>query len=365
MDILDIFYNQIVNEAITGRVDCYFFCNTLFNTKIIEENKFIQSEVNYNDVIIPALIIKDKKMFDLLLIKYVEIAKEFYKEDKYIKRISEENSRDISEEMINKIIMTLLWSNATIEDFNNPISFLQKRIFFLETKFDDIRESYGYSRILDGNIELKIEKDMLINETPHKMVFSLNKENNNYYFPEVKFGISDGVVYIYAIQNTSQELSDYTKKVNRALYKIGEGFDASLDNFGVYEEGNLKDVTASFLVSLNMAIAYFKDLGYSKFVVPSILPVRWNAKSIGIDRVSKNTEERKEEQNKIQDNLTNKYIRTFLRLQHHYDGVDILSYPYELDSNLTVLFGEDINSNNSLLNETFELINANKKSHKL
>lgn len=361
MDILDIFYNQIIPEAASGRVNCYLYCNTYFNTYIMEENKLYETKENYNNVIIPTLIIKDKKFFDSLLIRYVELAKEFYKDDQYIKIVSEAGSL-----YIDKIIMTLLWSNATIDDFTDPIKFLQKRISFFENTLSESKECYGYSEILDSNVELMIKKDILANETPYRMVFSLlHKENNNYYFPEVKFGICDGVVYIYAIQNRPQILNDYTKKVNRSLYKIGEGFDASTDNFEIFEEGNLKDVSASFLVVLNMAVAYFKNNGYSKFVIPSILPIRWNAKSIAIDRSTKNTEKSISDQQRIQQNLTDKFIRTFLRLKKHYSGIDVLSYPYELDSNLTIVLQDELICNNSLLRETFEMIETNKKSHKL
>jgi len=364
MDVLNIFYNQVVPEASKGRVDCYFYLNILFNTFISENKIFIKESADNEDVIVPTLMIKNKQLFDLLLIKYVNLAKEFYKDDKQLNEVKIENKEE-------KLLLTLLWSNATIEDYNDPIHFLEKRIAFMESSLGELKNMFGYSNILDGNIELTIKKDLLVNETPYKMVFSLcNKENNNYYFPEVKFGIYEDSVYIYAIQNKNQESSPYVKKVNRALYKVGEGFDSNLDNVAIYEEGNLKDISASFLVVLNMAIAYFNSLGYQKIIVSSILPTRWNAKRIAIEKAAKkfvllNTENSIKDQDRIQSNLTEKFLRTFLRLAHHCDGINIMSYPYENDSNLTIYLHNEIKSNNALLNETFEIINQNKKSHKL
>lgn len=364
MDILEVFYKEVIPEAAKGKIDCYFSLNILFNTYFVETNTTIQERVNYEDVLIPTLMIKNKNVFDLLLVKYVNLAKEYYIDDKQLNEVKLDN-KEI------KFILSLLWSNATVEDYNNPIEFLEKRISFLTNSLVDSNVNFGFVPLLNGVLTLKIEKDLLLNETPSKMVFSLcDKENNNYYFPEVKFGIHNNEVYFYAIQNKEQEKNLYSQKVNRLLYKIGEGFDSTTDNYDIYDEGNLKDITASFLVVLNMSIAYLNSIGYSNIKVSSILPTRWNAKRISIEEVSKhiklfNDKRNLEEQNRIQNNLTEKFIRTFLRLCYHYDGMDVVSYPYENDSFLNISLNEHLCCNNSLLGEIFDVVNKNKKSHKL
>ena len=74
MKTLDIFYNQIVEEAKKGRINCFFYYNIIFNTKV--ENKEYLADIN-EDLIIPTLDIKNKQEFDELLIKYVHKCLQF------------------------------------------------------------------------------------------------------------------------------------------------------------------------------------------------------------------------------------------------------------------------------------------------
>ena len=75
MNILDIFYNQIVPEAAIGHIECYFRYNMPFNT-LMEGNLLKANEVD--NTLIPTLTIKNKDIFDSLLIEYVKNALQFY-----------------------------------------------------------------------------------------------------------------------------------------------------------------------------------------------------------------------------------------------------------------------------------------------
>lgn len=83
-------------------------------------------------MLVPTLIIKDKQEFNYLLEKYVKMALMFYDNECFVEEVRcsnyFDNEQGISKE---KVIMTLLWSNASYEDFNDPCTFLKKRIFFL------------------------------------------------------------------------------------------------------------------------------------------------------------------------------------------------------------------------------------------
>ena len=62
-------------------------------------------------------------------------------------------------------------------------------------------------------------------------------------------------------------------------------------------------------------------------------------------------------QDYIQQNLTNKLIRTFLRLGCHYNNMDVLSFPFELDSCLHIGINDnEMECNNTLLYKTYNLI---------
>lgn len=345
MNCLDIFYNEIILEAANGRIDCFFMYNILFETKVIEDNIHIKSN---QDLIIPTLIINNKTEFNRLLLEYVELAKNFYD---LTKLQNELNSPDnINNIPIEKTIMTLLWANATIEDFNDPIIFLRKRIaFFKDTsllKYQNV--NLGFSKILNSDAIVSIKKDTINNETPYTIKIKLiDKDSENaFYFPDIRVGIDHNTAYIYAIQNNKQEINDnpFAKKINRLLFKIGENFidDGSSD---------LKDITSSFVISSNIVLRILEDIGIKTVLIPTILISRWNSKLI-TDQ-TKNTDN-EESYIKIQKNLTDKFIRIFRRIAYHNQNIQIDSYPFELDSYLHLSFNKNLNYiNNQLLDETY------------
>lgn len=368
INILDIFYKNVVPEATTGRIDCNFYYNLAFSTKIVDENIQYWANINDESLLIPTLIIKDKSLFDKLLIEYVNLAMDFYDFDCWDDDITDYKMYDEDKRICQeKVILSLLFANATIEDFNNPCEYLRKRINFIN---NDITGLYnlGYFDYFQGDLSISIEKDVINNETPYQIIIIVTSNNGEEFeFPRVKFGISDDTVYIYAIQNKINENNSFCKKINRTLYKIGEGFNEEYEVDGE----NLKDITSSFLVVLNMCISFLEKFEYNNIVVPSCLIERWNAKSIAntlkslhakMDIIDKN--KLVEEQNKLQMNLTNKLIRTFLRLGCHYNNIDILSIPYEIDSCLHIFINNNpIICNNDLLYDTYMFVQSktNKK----
>lgn len=121
-------------------------------------------------------------------------------------------------------------------------------------------------------------------------------------------------------------------------------------------------------MALNIFISYINSLGYNKICISSILMPRWNAKiisvlekdKIGLNENTKDEMEMKVEQ--IQKNLTEKLLRTCLRLKNHYSNIEVSSYPFDVDSNLHLVITGELISNNSLLNETAYLVIQNKRS---
>ena len=261
--------------------------------------------------------------------------------------------------------MILLWSNATFDDFEHPIEFLKRRISFLDS-INISNYDYGYLDIFKGNLEIKIEKDEIYNETPYKLVVTIKGEEGEYTFPLVKFAIDKDIVYIYAIQNSEKVESKFTKRVNRALYKANAGFDENIDLPEIYGIDNLKDISVSFLVVLNIALIYFQNMGIKEVVAPSMLLPRWNAKNLAIKRRYKETQNDKylelvKEQERIQHNLTEKFLRLFLRLKTHYSDMSVLYYPFEKDSNLHLDISNMKTCNNPLLNSINDILNNNDK----
>lgn len=376
--LLDVFYNMLIEEAKVGRVDCYFKYNMRFNTRILEDGIDIKGEED-NNLLIPTLIIKNKKEFDSLLIEYVNLALSFYDEDCYEDEVREskyyDNELGISKE---KLIMTLLWSNATMEDFNNPCEFLKKRIAFFELgplkKYRN-KQVIGYSDVLGGNIEVKIVKSGLENETPYTLkTYLIDVETGRrlYEFPNIYFGIYNNDGYVYAIQMDKYRfiLADITKRIDRLMYKVNEGLDVKEDTYENYGMGNLKDITPNFLVVSNILMGLFRNNEIYLVKVPSILVSRWNAKVMAVfyrkkflsskkipkEEINKMIGDLEEKSLYIQSNLTEKFLRVFRRLGYHHSTIMINSYPYEFNSNLelSILDMEDV-CNNKLLDETYNL----------
>ena len=180
-EILDVFYNDFIKEAATGRIDCNMFYNILFATNILRDGKvevLTTAKTNYQNVMVPTLEFKNEREWNDLLIKYVEQAIDFY------------DSKDFEDvDNIPKSIMARLFANMTLEDFKEPERFLKKRIAFLE---DDTILSFpndlGYVSTLDANLRLVVKKERIQEETPYALHFYLeNPENPNdvFHFPYV------------------------------------------------------------------------------------------------------------------------------------------------------------------------------------
>ena len=151
MDLFD----EFIKEASTGRVDCGMYFNILFNSKI-EEN-YIGSD---SDLLVPTLIVKDKISFLTLLNKYLDIATIFYSN----KKIDVTNER--------KMLLATLFSNMTSNDFNNPDIYIKRRInFMLDNTLK--KELSFYSKHLESDVIVKIDKNYPYDETPYSFNISL------------------------------------------------------------------------------------------------------------------------------------------------------------------------------------------------
>lgn len=377
MNEINVFYDEIINEASTGRVDCFFMMNLLFSTYIREENKTIEAKKNDDGrYLIPRLVIKNKDNFNKLLTEYLALARKKYDLSIYQDELTFADVENY-EQVINKIILTTLWANATYDDFSESEEFLRKQIAFLKDEtFSEYEEPtiIGYSETLGGYVEVENIQETILNETPNSLKISViePETNERYTFPLVRYGIEDNKCYIYAVQKNKRydEENKFKKKVNRRLFQIGENFDIKNDTYENYGEGNLKDVSASFVVASNIALGLLASKGITDVVVPSILIERWNAKETGIIVKSKREENsqeyidsNKEEHNKIQNNLTEKLLRTFLRIVSHNKTFNVTAYPFDIDSSLHIKTSEELDCNNTLLNETFligEKVNSKK-----
>lgn len=347
MNIKDIF-KEFIKEAADGEINAYFTYNIVFET-IIHDNKITSCKAR-EGTLIPCLNINNYDEFSKLLEVYVNKSLNFY----------DLSSFDGNDREKIKMIIASLFANATFDDFASPIEFLNRRIDFFDNSKEETLES-AFIPSLKSTLVSSITKDKIYNETPYELQSYFKSDDGIFKLPEVKFGIDHDTLYIYAIQNSIQEKTSYVKKINRALYKVNDGF---IDD----STAELKDVTASFLVVGAILLSYMQNKNISKVKISSMLIERWNAKRMAISKKSKyrnltneETESLLNEQERIQSNLTEKFLRTFLRLSEQYNNITITSYPYDIDTYLTIELNGKLVSDNSLLNDISLSINDNVK----
>lgn len=368
--IRSIFFDEIINEAKLGEIKVIIdneenFFNVGFNTCIegvLESGNFGDSK--------PILMVNNKEQLTILLEQY------FNECDKYENKFS--NCK--LEEKI-KIYLTLVWSNATYEDFANPLMYIKRRIEFYQNKLTDFN-SQEYRKeieILDNSkITVYNELQDLRQETPYVFKPVIQNDFNSFLLPRISYGISNGECYIYAIQNDkTKELNDYDKKIKRKLYKINEDiFNFETDEYKEYTNGsdyypeNISDVSPSAILSLSIFLDTINKCGIEKVKVISLLPVRYNSKELAFTKkyeyqlknnslnemeLKKLLLEYKKESLRIQKNLSEKMIRNFRRLEYHFNNCIITAYPMEFDEYLHMNVREFKLGNNDFLNEILNL----------
>ena len=353
----EIFY-ELINEAVNGEITidneiwtCSF--NTIINDLELINNRNIST-----------LVIKDEEKFLNLLEEYVLLEIDMNRKFYYI---SNENHKDKV-----KAIIMFLFINATLTDFINPTDFLRKRIAFLKDttfdKYDDYKKIKINNEPIDS-IQIQKQTQSITMETPYKITISItNEQNINIPIAEISYGIDNRTCYIYSImkpkekKNVSNEEISFKKKLNRYLYKLNEGIlEQESDEFKNYKRGlsqyypeNITDVTHAFVLAATIFISLLqKEQIYNIKIVP-YLPIRYLSREIVAQKHPE--EETKtallKRNETIQENATNKLIRTFTRIDHHFNkGTKIISYPYEQDDYMTIILSnKQTPLNNSILN---------------
>ena len=197
-------------------------------------------------------------------------------------------------------------------------------------------------------------------ETPYGINIKLEDDFNNtiYEFPTIRYGVSDNKAYIYAIQGRNKVNND--KKVERILRKVGEGFDeqGTLRDPITHPE-NLYSISPWSLVALSIVIPLIKNYSHvDEFIAPYFLVNRWNAVELSYEILKEKYKgemsnpkvasviarkaNQVEEHDPIQRNITDKFIRSFRRLAHHFSNISIDSFPLEMDSALHFTVGDDL-----------------------
>lgn len=384
--ISSLFYEDIIPNASKNGViivdEIKYFIH--FNTRI--ENQ----DINVVDNSIPMLVINDIKEFNKLLVECIKLLIQIF-DDRKFDSVKERVCGFEKEDQI-KYLLTILFVNCTEEDFLNPISYLQRQIDFiinkeLIEKYSTYKEVGNIAELNDSKIEVLSTTQEPTLETPYKFCSRLSKnesgEKQCYDLPSISYGISNGNVYIYTIKGkkrNKEKISNYIKRMNRDLYKVNKGVDPSLD-YILYKEGNstfypenIIDVTHSSVLALTLFLGILKRENYNRVIIVDYLPIRYLSKyesklsKLGkcnfsnSKDYSKKLREIEEELDYDQNNITNKFIRTFNRVNYHLENMDIISYPGEIDNFMYVHLNDSIKQGDHIINHLYsEIVESNKK----
>jgi len=374
--MLDCFYNEIIKEAATGYIDCDFFIPICFGTRELVNNELVDITIarEFPNAMVPTLIIKDREKLNSSIIRYISLAKEFYKDDKRLMDVTNKE----------KYIIASLLSNVLVNDFNDFNNLFERNSKFLEDKSLEEFENpvnIGYVDKLKSNVIVKIEKQSIVEESPYGMKISLADDNDEiiYKFPTIRFGIDNNKAYIYAVQ---QEDTVENKKIERLLRKVGEGFDEkNSEKDEIENPENLYSVSPWSLVALSIFIPIIKNYtNVDEFVAPYFLINRFNAVEISyeilkekykdnmkderIKTILQKKEESVNNHDDLQRNITDKFIRNFRRLDYHFGNIDVDMFPLEQDSMIHFSVTNQLECNNSLLKEVYTVADSYKSNSK-
>ena len=347
----DLFY-EIIDQAVDGKIVIDGEKWPIgFNTFIYENGKIIKMHNNDNNL--SCLMIKDEKKFFELLEEYLEL--EISKNRKCI-NFSKDKIREYK-----KFLISYLMVNASAEDFMDPINYLRRTIDYLgDQTFSDLDN--GILLELDGLLDgccLKIKNcsQGVMMETPNKIEISIVKELDGqlleYKLPSVSYGISNNVCYVYSLLNSKEKEKagederKFSKKIWRVLYKINNGVEPDDD-----EISDLSKVSPSAVFSLVTFFSLLKNKGIFDVRGVPYLPVRYLSRDMVAREKTEETKTELLERNlMIQKNVTDKFVRTFCRAAHHLDDCEVVLMPYELDECLHLNIGNQMKTDNVLLQQ--------------
>lgn len=375
--IEEIFFNQVLPNLKNGSIEIPIY-NTNSNGDIFTFNVLVDA---YDETSPYYLCIQDKEKLVNSLYEYMKIM---------LSNDSSINKQNIYDKI--KYYLTLLWVNATYEDLRNPVRFIQKYIDFNNNPLfeDEFTYASNIESLNDADIDVIIKREPANMETPYSFNAQINLfdngKENNYYLPSICYGVSGDICYIYSIQNSGMFASNpgFEKKIKRLLYKMNENVSShESEDFKEYKRlekqgnnmedefypENISDVSVSAILALTVFMDSLNDMDIKNIKVVPFLPIRYKnrkseyekkyqlkLKQLKVDEIKELKQNLEEKRLLIQSNLTNKFIRDFMRLKHHFNGIGILSYPMEVDEYLSI----NINNMECHNNKLIENILSNK-----
>ena len=294
--------------------------------KVEEREKIIpEKEGFYTES--PVLEINDVNAFKDVLFNYVKAYTET--ESRWTRPDMAETWEDMA-----LYAMSVIWTDATNQDFTNPINFLKRYTDFLtQNQWEDLKKEQVADKIQGIRTWKQIADSDSERETPHNYyIFTKDEEGKKVFFPSVCYGIQGDKAYIYALH----QIHGKRQTENEDLQKIRN----------VIKGRGVEPLGIATLISF---VAEAKKRGIKQIIMPDNFVMQYTTKNkIKEDFINwyySHSEEklknaRAENEEKLDRNhrgsLNNRLMSLFIISKYYSSGLEFLEIPGEVSDNLTV-----------------------------
>ena len=298
---------------------------------VIREGKTVRILTKSNTIYTPDIWIQNVDTMEKTLEEYIETI-----------RTTDIRSTQMDARHNEKYFIYNIWKNATWYDFQNPEKFIQRYTNFIKDETFSEYDQKTKIGEMDGN-EIYVERlqDEYGFETPYVLQYSIQRDNHCYQFPIIRYGITRNrqggkLAYIYALQGKKEpEGTTYQEEIRSFCNKA---------NSGVHKHRN---VSPSALVALTLFFGMLEKENIQAVKAPVFLVGRYGRFA------GAKTEE---ETNRIQNNLTGRFLRNFFRITNHFPNVEIQPFMNDgYDSFLLMTFGKMQECNQPFLKQIYEI----------
>lgn len=294
---------------------------------------------------IPNIIIKNIETFENILFEFVNAVK---KSDTYFNAFFS----GMEEDDAISYLFEWVTRNASPSDMQDIEQYYMKYTsFIIDDTFDNLKNSVKIGSFFGDNLFVRLKKANVNYETPYYISFMLNSDAGGVELPVIRLGIErkkdKKIAHILATQ-TSQEhhCFEHYSELNECFKKM---FDKSK---------YFRDFNPSHVVSLILCFGLLKGMGINKVEVVTYLPLR-------MQRLILEGQKSEEEIYDLQYRLTNKNVSNYLRLREHFNDINVDDYYLDINSNLSILLGDNISSENLFFQTLYNLGYNAGVSHKI
>lgn len=316
--VTDIFLNQVCGKKYirVGREDLQLPIDfRIWEGNSIKQQSVKEEKENDEKAIVD---ITDFELFEDKLCEYVKkfIDSKLFWTNAWISDTEED---DI------KLAIISLFTNATWQDFENPIDLIDRFKCFLEE--DKLRKDLKDGKTIfvkdDTTLKVKVQQNDWELETPFRYVLEASDNQGKKQYPGVHYGIHNNEAYIYAVQGIKY-LENY--KQNNYENETISQMRSVIRQDGIRDDYRRAEPLA--VVSLICFLETLKQYGIEKVNVANYLPLRYDSKTLVYGN---------EVSDKVQEVATDRLLLQIRRVMHyHSNGIKLLNVPGETGDFLSI-----------------------------